>query len=168
MTMVRTEVQYSSSESIFPKDSKYGFGLSLSHQGETGDAKTRSRKSPLNGSSLSTRYVQKEGKSQQSPGCLHTGRALAGACVGVDGTPTRVGEAEGGEIILHGSFMSTLPCARSDIDMKIHICELNKVKLTAILLGTPCILIDNLREHIVSLCGRHIITDTLNYYLLST
>ena len=56
-TTCPTEMTLVLFESIFPKDSKNGRGSSVSYQGETGDAKTWSRESPLNESSLNTRYV---------------------------------------------------------------------------------------------------------------
>ena len=42
-TTCPTEMTLVLFESIFPKDYKSGLGFSVSHQGETGDAKTWSR-----------------------------------------------------------------------------------------------------------------------------
>ena len=47
-------------------------------------------------------------------------------------------EGEGGEILHHGSYLSTLPYTKSDINNKMPICQLNEAKLTAYNLGSPC------------------------------
>ena len=72
------------------------------------------------------------------PECLLYGRSLAEAIAGDELAVLFDEQQQKAEIGVLSPPISIFGYSRSEINTKIPLCELQGVKLTAILLGTPC------------------------------